>query len=66
MLRFVSSLFGAVLPELLRKTVGTDLHSRHGAILACAEVTHALYKVGLQSDRYTVLWIRDEVREIRN
>lgn len=32
-------------------TVGTDLHSRHGAILACAEITHALYKVGLQSGR---------------
>ncbi|CAG01098.1 unnamed protein product, partial [Tetraodon nigroviridis] len=40
-----------VLPKLLPMTVGTDLHGRHGAILACAEITHALYKVGLQSDR---------------
>uniref|UniRef100_A0A8B9FJX2 Tubulin-specific chaperone D n=1 Tax=Amazona collaria TaxID=241587 RepID=A0A8B9FJX2_9PSIT len=31
-----------VLPRLLPLSVGTDLHTRHGAILACAEITHAL------------------------
>uniref|UniRef100_A0A3P8S6M8 Tubulin-specific chaperone D n=1 Tax=Amphiprion percula TaxID=161767 RepID=A0A3P8S6M8_AMPPE len=40
-----------VLPQLLTVAVGMDLHSRHGAILACGEVTHALYKVGLQTNR---------------
>uniref|UniRef100_A0AAQ6A6Z9 Tubulin-specific chaperone D n=1 Tax=Amphiprion ocellaris TaxID=80972 RepID=A0AAQ6A6Z9_AMPOC len=34
-----------VLPQLLTVAVGMDLHSRHGAILACGEVTHALYKL---------------------
>uniref|UniRef100_A0AAQ5YZ50 Tubulin-specific chaperone D n=1 Tax=Amphiprion ocellaris TaxID=80972 RepID=A0AAQ5YZ50_AMPOC len=34
-----------VLPQLLTVAVGMDLHSRHGAILACGEVTHALYKI---------------------
>ena len=47
---FPSSLV-SVLPQLLSMAVGIDLHSRHGAILACAEVTHALYKLGLQTDR---------------
>lgn len=47
----VSSFFGPVLPRLLPLTVGSDLFSRHGAILACAEIIHALYKVGLQSNR---------------
>uniref|UniRef100_A0A671Z013 Tubulin-specific chaperone D n=1 Tax=Sparus aurata TaxID=8175 RepID=A0A671Z013_SPAAU len=34
-----------VLPQLLPVAVGIDLHGRHGAILACAEITHALYKL---------------------
>uniref|UniRef100_A0A8C7XFX0 Tubulin-specific chaperone D n=1 Tax=Oryzias sinensis TaxID=183150 RepID=A0A8C7XFX0_9TELE len=33
----------------------TDLHSRHGAILACGEITHALYKVALQTNRYSYM-----------
>uniref|UniRef100_A0A672ITQ4 Tubulin-specific chaperone D n=1 Tax=Salarias fasciatus TaxID=181472 RepID=A0A672ITQ4_SALFA len=40
-----------VLPQLLPLAVGMDRHGRHGAILACGEITHALYKVGLQTDR---------------
>ncbi|KAM6904829.1 LOW QUALITY PROTEIN: tubulin-specific chaperone D [Xenentodon cancila] len=40
-----------VLPQLLSMAVGIDLHGRHGAILACGEVTHALYKLGLQNNR---------------
>uniref|UniRef100_A0A3Q1BTK8 Tubulin-specific chaperone D n=1 Tax=Amphiprion ocellaris TaxID=80972 RepID=A0A3Q1BTK8_AMPOC len=43
-----------VLPQLLTVAVGMDLHSRHGAILACGEVTHALYKVGLQTNSTVV------------
>uniref|UniRef100_A0A8D2ML96 Tubulin-specific chaperone D n=1 Tax=Zonotrichia albicollis TaxID=44394 RepID=A0A8D2ML96_ZONAL len=34
-----------VLPRLLPLSVGSDLHTRHGAILACAEITHALCKL---------------------
>ncbi|KAM9843702.1 tubulin-specific chaperone D [Aulostomus maculatus] len=43
-----------VLPQLLPMAVALDLHGRHGAILACAEITHALYKVGLQTNRSVV------------
>lgn len=41
----------SVLPQLLTMAVGMDLHGRHGAILACGEITHALYKLGLQTNR---------------
>ncbi|XP_053552317.1 tubulin-specific chaperone D-like, partial [Bombina bombina] len=40
-----------VLPRLLPLAVGSDLHTRHGAILACAEITHALSKLAAQSDK---------------
>uniref|UniRef100_A0A8C0GPQ0 Tubulin-specific chaperone D n=1 Tax=Chelonoidis abingdonii TaxID=106734 RepID=A0A8C0GPQ0_CHEAB len=40
-----------VLPRLLPLAVGTDLHTRHGAILACAEITHALYKLAAENNR---------------
>ncbi|XP_030646101.1 tubulin-specific chaperone D [Chanos chanos] len=40
-----------VLPQLLPMATGIDLHSRHGAILACAEVTHALYKLAAQNNK---------------
>ncbi|XP_029015164.1 tubulin-specific chaperone D [Betta splendens] len=43
-----------VLPQLLPVAVGMDLHGRHGAVLACAEITHALYKLGLQTNRSVV------------
>ncbi|CAL9693227.1 unnamed protein product [Knipowitschia caucasica] len=52
-----------VLPQLLPKAVGLDLHSRHGAILACAEITHALYKLRLQKDQGTVDIISSECVE---
>ncbi|XP_066442749.1 tubulin-specific chaperone D [Eleutherodactylus coqui] len=41
----------SVFPRLLPLATGTDLHTRHGAILACAEVTHALYKLAVQNNR---------------
>lgn len=41
----------SVLPRLLPLTTSTDLHTRHGSILACAEVTHALYKLAVQNNR---------------
>ncbi|XP_017280923.1 tubulin-specific chaperone D [Kryptolebias marmoratus] len=43
-----------VLPQLLSVAVGMNLHGRHGAILACGEITHALYKLGLQTNRTVV------------
>uniref|UniRef100_A0A8C2UFH5 Tubulin-specific chaperone D n=1 Tax=Coturnix japonica TaxID=93934 RepID=A0A8C2UFH5_COTJA len=40
-----------VLPRLLPLSVGIDLHTRHGAILACAEITHALCKLAEENNR---------------
>uniref|UniRef100_A0A672MBT6 Tubulin-specific chaperone D n=1 Tax=Sinocyclocheilus grahami TaxID=75366 RepID=A0A672MBT6_SINGR len=56
-----------VLPQLLPMATGMDLHRRHGAILACAEITHALYELATQNNRlhplsiklllfYTLIW----------
>lgn len=44
-----------VLPQLLPMATGMDLHTRHGAILACAEITHALYKLATQDNRSLTL-----------
>ncbi|KAM4598518.1 tubulin-specific chaperone D [Polymixia lowei] len=49
-----------VLPQLLPVATAIDLHSRHGAILACAEITHALYKLGTQTNRSVVDLISPE------
>ncbi|XP_068193131.1 tubulin-specific chaperone D [Antennarius striatus] len=49
-----------VLLQLLPMATGFDLHSRHGAILACAEITHALYELGLQTSRSVVDMISPE------
>uniref|UniRef100_A0AAY4BP34 Tubulin-specific chaperone D n=1 Tax=Denticeps clupeoides TaxID=299321 RepID=A0AAY4BP34_9TELE len=38
-----------VLPQLLPKATAKDLHTRHGAILACAEITHALSKLSAEN-----------------
>ncbi|XP_021566886.1 tubulin-specific chaperone D [Carlito syrichta] len=40
-----------VFPKLLSMTLSSDLHTRHGSILACAEVTYALYKLAAQEHR---------------
>uniref|UniRef100_A0A8C1N2F2 Tubulin-specific chaperone D n=1 Tax=Cyprinus carpio TaxID=7962 RepID=A0A8C1N2F2_CYPCA len=44
-----------VLPQLLPMATGMDLHRRHGAILACAEITHALYEIATQKNRDPVI-----------
>uniref|UniRef100_A0A671T5A9 Tubulin-specific chaperone D n=1 Tax=Sinocyclocheilus anshuiensis TaxID=1608454 RepID=A0A671T5A9_9TELE len=44
-----------VLPQLLPMATGMDLHRRHGAILACAEITHALYELATQNNS----WVTD-------
>ncbi|XP_054616149.1 tubulin-specific chaperone D [Dunckerocampus dactyliophorus] len=53
----------SVLPQLLRMAVAPDLHGRHGAILACAEVTHALSKLGQHTSRTVVDIIPSECVE---
>ncbi|KAM6957131.1 tubulin-specific chaperone D [Aplochiton taeniatus] len=57
-----------VLPQLLPMATGIDLHGRHGAILACAEISHALYKLGSETNRSLVDMISaeclDGLREI--
>lgn len=40
-----------VFPQLLPMATGMDMFGRHGAILACSEITHALYKLAAQSNR---------------
>ncbi|KAJ8384713.1 hypothetical protein AAFF_G00199190 [Aldrovandia affinis] len=40
-----------VLPQLLPMATGLDMHGRHGAILACAEITHALSKLTAETNR---------------
>ncbi|KAM7387217.1 hypothetical protein PAMA_009704 [Pampus argenteus] len=55
-----------VLPQLLPMAVGIDLHCRHGAILACAEITHALYKLGLETNRTTDIISSECVDALKN
>ncbi|KAM7371736.1 hypothetical protein PAMP_008946 [Pampus punctatissimus] len=55
-----------ILPQLLPMAVGIDLHGRHGAILACAEITHALYKLGLQTNRTTDIISSECVDALKN
>ncbi|XP_066237763.1 tubulin-specific chaperone D isoform X2 [Saccopteryx leptura] len=40
-----------VFPRLLLMTRSPDLHTRHGAVLACAEVAHSLCRLAVQEDR---------------
>ncbi|KAJ8793102.1 hypothetical protein J1605_003779 [Eschrichtius robustus] len=40
-----------VFPRLLSMTQSPDLHTRHGAVLACAEVSHSLYTLAVQQGR---------------
>ena len=40
-----------VLPSLIPLTTGIDLYVRHGALLATAEVTHAIYKYAVENNR---------------
>ncbi|NXS30951.1 TBCD protein, partial [Pomatostomus ruficeps] len=49
-----------VLPRLLPLSVGSDLHTRHGAILACAEITHALCKLAQENNRPVTYYFSEE------
>ncbi|NXJ76277.1 TBCD protein, partial [Trogon melanurus] len=52
-----------VLPRLLPLAVGTDLHTRHGAILACAEITHALCKLAEENNRSVTHYFNEKSLE---
>ncbi|XP_010221654.1 PREDICTED: tubulin-specific chaperone D-like [Tinamus guttatus] len=52
-----------VLPRLLPLSVGTDLHTRHGAILACAEITQALCKLAEENNRSVTHYLSDTALE---
>ncbi|XP_053149234.1 tubulin-specific chaperone D [Hemicordylus capensis] len=52
-----------VLPKLLPLAVGTDLHTRHGAILACAEITHALSKLAEENKRSITSYLDEKILE---
>uniref|UniRef100_A0A5F8HJD6 Tubulin-specific chaperone D n=1 Tax=Monodelphis domestica TaxID=13616 RepID=A0A5F8HJD6_MONDO len=47
----------AVFPKLLPLAMCSDLHTRHGAVLACAEITYALYKLATEKNRYKYICI---------
>ncbi|NXF24598.1 TBCD protein, partial [Rhodinocichla rosea] len=52
-----------VLPRLLPLSVGSDLHARHGAILACAEITHALCKLAQDNNRSVTYYFTEKSLE---
>ncbi|NXK93856.1 TBCD protein, partial [Formicarius rufipectus] len=52
-----------VLPRLLPLSVGSDLHTRHGAILACAEITHALCKLAQENKRSVTYYFSEKSLE---
>ncbi|XP_053232090.1 tubulin-specific chaperone D isoform X1 [Podarcis raffonei] len=52
-----------VLPKLLPLAIGTDLHTRHGAILACAEITHALSKLAEENKRSITSYLDEKALE---
>ncbi|NXA06106.1 TBCD protein, partial [Sapayoa aenigma] len=52
-----------VLPRLLPLSVGSDLHTRHGAILACAEITHALCKLAQDNNRPVTYYFSEKSLE---
>ncbi|KAG8507545.1 Tubulin-specific chaperone D [Galemys pyrenaicus] len=52
-----------VLPRLLALTRSSDLHARHGALLACAEVARGLHTLAAQEGRPLAACLDEEVME---
>ena len=48
-------LLFVVFPKMLSQTNSIDLNTRHGNILGCAEVIHALYLYARHDGRYRIL-----------
>ena len=49
----------SVLPSLVQRATGIDLNTRHGALLAAAEITHALYLIA-EKNNETIVDVVDE------
>ena len=47
----INPFLSPVLPSLIPLTTGIDIYTRHGALLAAAEVTHALCKYAEEKSR---------------
>ncbi|KAJ6660421.1 hypothetical protein lerEdw1_017845, partial [Lerista edwardsae] len=56
-------MMNKVLPKLLPLAVGTDLHTRHGAILASAEITHSLSQLAKQNKRPITFYVDEKTLE---
>lgn len=54
-LKLLRFAFFKVFPKMLSQTNSIDLNTRHGNILGCAEVVHALYLWARQNERYDKL-----------
>ncbi|XP_075418553.1 tubulin-specific chaperone D isoform X2 [Tenrec ecaudatus] len=52
-----------VLPKLLSLTGSSDLHTRHGAILACGELTLALHSLAAQDSRPVTYYLDEKALE---
>ncbi|KAM9597792.1 tubulin-specific chaperone D [Trichechus inunguis] len=52
-----------VFPKLLALTQSPDLHTRHGAILACGEVTCALHRLAAQGGRSVTDYLDEKALE---
>uniref|UniRef100_A0A8C2UE94 Tubulin-specific chaperone D n=1 Tax=Coturnix japonica TaxID=93934 RepID=A0A8C2UE94_COTJA len=66
-LQYLMKYLSDFLPRLLPLSVGIDLHTRHGAILACAEITHALCKLAEENNRMAaILCCKRESAEVNN
>ncbi|XP_042198429.1 tubulin-specific chaperone D isoform X2 [Callorhinchus milii] len=51
------------LPQLLVLATGMDLNTRHGAILACAEIIFALYKLSVENNRSVTEYLTENILE---
>ncbi|XP_012511897.1 PREDICTED: tubulin-specific chaperone D [Propithecus coquereli] len=49
-----------VFPRLLSMTRSPDLHTRHGAVLACAEVAYALHRLAARENRPVTDYLDDK------
>ncbi|XP_069785635.1 tubulin-specific chaperone D isoform X2 [Narcine bancroftii] len=51
------------LSQLLPLATGIDLNTRHGAVLACAEIVYALYKLAVENKRPLTDYINENTLE---
>lgn len=51
------------LTQLLPIATGIDLNTRHGAVLACAEIVNALFKIAIENNRPVTDYINENTLE---